>query len=152
MPAKIITPIKARRIKLLLCYVRDVIFDKLRKTKFYHVIDLKSGFHQIPMKPSDIHKTAFSIDPLGRFEFRVLPFGLRNSPRTFQRVLNTVLGDLIGKICFVFVDDIIIFVETMTEANERFNTVAQKLREANLTLGKMRIPKKRSMLFRSYYK
>ena len=104
------------------------------------------------MKPSDTHKTAFSIDPLGRFEFRVLPFGLRNSPRTFQRVLNTVLGDLIGKICFVFVDDIIIFVETMTEANERFNTVAQKLREANLTLGKMRIPKKRSMLFRSYYK
>ena len=59
---------------------------------FYHVIDLKSGFHRIPMKPSDIHKTAFSIDPLGCFEFRVLPFGLRNSPRTFQRVLNTVLG------------------------------------------------------------
>ena len=86
------------------------------------------------MKPNDIYKTAFSIDPLGRFEFRVLPFGLRNSPRTFQRVLNTVLGDLIGKICFVFIDDIIIFGETVTEANERFNTVAQKLREANLTL------------------
>ena len=86
------------------------------------------------MKPSDIHKTAFNIDPLGRFEFRVLPFGLRNSPQTFQRVLNTVLGDLIGKICFVFIDDIIIFGETMTEANERFDTVAQKLRKANLTL------------------
>ena len=110
------------------------IFDKLGKTKFYHVIDLKSGFHQIPMKTSDIHKTAFSINPWGRFEFRVLPFGLRNTPRTFQRVLNTVLGDLIGKICFVFIDDIIIFDETVTEANERFNTVAQKLRETNLTL------------------
>ena len=93
------------------------IFDNLGKTKFYHVIDLKSGFHQIPMKPSDIHRTAFSIDPLGRFEFRVLPFGLRNSPRTFQRVLNTVLGELIGKICFVFIDDIIIFGETMIEGN-----------------------------------
>ena len=78
------------------------------------------------MKPSDIHKTAFSINPLGRFEFRVLPFGLR-------KVLNTVLGDLIGKMCFMFIDDIIIFGETMIEANERFNTVAQKWREANLT-------------------
>ena len=86
------------------------------------------------MKQNDIHKTAFSINPLGRFEFRVLPFGLRNSPRTFQRVLNTVLGELIGKICFVFIDDIIIFGETMTEAHERFNRVTQKLRKANLTL------------------
>ena len=86
------------------------------------------------MKQSDIQKTAFSINPLGRFEFCVLPFGLRNSPRTFQRVLNIVLGELNGKICFVFIDDIIIFGKTMTEANERFNTVAQKLREANLTL------------------
>ena len=58
------------------------------------------------MKQSDINKTEFSINPLRRFEFRVLPFGLRNSPRTFQRVLNTVLGELIGKICFVFIDDI----------------------------------------------
>ena len=110
------------------------IFDELGKTKFYHVIDLQSGFHQIPMKQSDIHKIAFSINSLGRFEFCVLPFGLRNSPCTFQRVLNTVLDELIEKICFVFIDDINIFGETMTEANERFNTVAQKLREANLTL------------------
>ena len=110
------------------------IFDQLRKIKFYHVIDFKSGFHQIPMNQSDIHKTAFSINPLGRFEFRILPFGLRNSPRIFQRVLNTVLGELIGKICFLFIDDIISFGETVAEANERFNAVAQKLRKANLTL------------------
>ena len=88
---------------------------------------IKSGFHQIP-------KSAFSINPLGCFEFRVLLFGLRNSPRTFQRVLSTVLGELLGKICFVFIDDIIIFGEAMSEANEIFNTVAQKLREVNLTL------------------
>ena len=89
------------------------------------------------MKQSDIHKTTFSINPLGRFEFRVLPFELRNPPRTFQRVLNTVLGELIGKICYVFIEDIIIFDETMIEANERFNTVAQKLWEANLEPEKM---------------
>ena len=65
------------------------------------------------MKPEDIHKTAFSISPLGLFEFSVLPFGLRNSPRTFQRVLKTVLGDAIGKMCFVFIDDIIIYGETI---------------------------------------
>ena len=104
------------------------------KMKYYHVIDLKSGFHQIPMKPQDIHKTSFSMSPLGRFEFCVLPFGLRNLPRTFQRVLNTVLGDLNGKICSVFIDDIIIFGETIEEANERFNIVAQRLRETKLQL------------------
>ena len=100
------------------------IFDKLEKTKYHYVIDLKSGFHEIPMKPEDIHKTAFSISPLGRFEFGILPIGLKNSPRTFQRVLNTVLGDLIGKICIAFID-IIIFGETIEEVNERFNIVAQ---------------------------
>ena len=83
------------------------------------------------MKPTDIHKTAFSIQPWGRIEFHVLPFRLKNSPRTFERVLNTVLGDLIGKICFVFIDDII-FGESIDVTNERFNIVAQQLREANL--------------------
>ena len=86
------------------------------------------------MKPEDIHKTAFSISPLGRFESGVLPFGLRNWPRTFQRVLNTVLGDLIGRICFVFIDDIIIYGETIEETKDRFNNVAQRLREAKLKL------------------
>ena len=56
------------------------------------------------MKPEDIHKTAFCVLPL------------RNSPHNFQRVLNIILGNVIGKICFVFID-IIIFGETVEEAN-----------------------------------
>lgn len=110
------------------------MFDQLGKAKFYHTADLKSGFHEVRMKPRDTFKTAFSIHPLGRFEFVVLPFGLVNSPRTFQRILNRVLGDPIGNTCFVFIDDIIVFGETVDETNERFYEVAQKLREAGLKL------------------
>ena len=69
------------------------IFDTIGKNKYYITVDLVSGFHQIQMKPYGIHKTAFSIYPLGRFEFLVLPFGLSNSPRTFQRIMDKILGD-----------------------------------------------------------
>ena len=112
----------------------QMIFDELGKNKYYHVVDLKSGFHQIKMSPKDIHKTAFSVHPLGRFEFLVLPFGLRNSPRTFQRVINNVLGGLIERICFVYMDDIIIFGKTVEVVNTRFDLVAEKLRNANMKL------------------
>lgn len=110
------------------------MFDQLGRAKYYHVVDLKSGFHQVKMHPKNLFKTAFSIHPLGRFEFLVLPFGLVNSPRTFQRILNTVLGELIADTCFVFIDDIIVFGETVDEVNIRFYEVAQKLGAAGLKL------------------
>ena len=110
------------------------IFDEIGNNKYYTSIDMASGFHQIKMKESDIHKTAFSIHPLGRFEFKVLPFGLINSPRIFQRIINNVLSNLIGKICFVYIDDIIIFANTIEEHTLRFKLVIQRLREAGLKL------------------
>ena len=69
--------------------MRD-LFDKLCGAKYFTLLDLASGFWQIPMFTADKHKTAF-ISQYGLFEFNVMPFGLLNAPMTFQRVMDVLL-------------------------------------------------------------
>ena len=66
------------------------VLSQLGHNKFFSVIDLKSGFHQIPLRNSDIEKTASSINN-GKYEFTRLPFGLKNAPSIFQRTLDDIL-------------------------------------------------------------
>ena len=85
------------------------IFDEIGKNKYFSAIDISQGFTNIPIKESDIYKTAWWLPNLGRFEYKILLFGLMNAPRTFFRVMSKALEGLIGVICFCFIDDIIIF-------------------------------------------
>ena len=85
------------------------------------------------MDSDSIEKTAFSTDQ-GHFEFLRMPFGLKNAPSTFQRLMNFVLKDLINKICFVYLDDIIILGKSLQEHIQNIKIVFQRLREANLKL------------------
>ena len=84
------------------------ILDKLGKAQYLSTLDLATGFHKIEMEPSDVPKTAFSTDT-GRYEFKRMPFGLKNAPSTFQRVMNNVLRGQQNEICSVYLDNIIIF-------------------------------------------
>ena len=106
---------------------------EVKKGRIFTKLDLKSGFWQILMAPEDRAKTAFRI---GRklFQWRVMPMGLKNSPFTFQRLMDKVLTGIIGVFVYVYVDDIIIFSDSWDDHLKHIQTVLQRLADANLRL------------------
>ena len=109
----------------------DLIGRHGKGAKYYTCLDLASGFHQIKMSPEDAHKTAFST-PYGHYEFVRMPFGLKNAPATFQRFMDEILRGLQGEICFVYIDDIIIFADSLEQHEKRFKLVMERLKQAQL--------------------
>lgn len=104
----------------------------LGNSKFFTTIDLTSGFHNIKMMEKDIPKTAFSTMN-GKYEFTRLPFGLKNAPAIFQRIIDDVLKEYIGKICYVYIDDIIIFGGGNEEKHlKNVHKILDRLWKANL--------------------
>jgi len=79
----------------------SVILSNLGKAKYFSTIDLESGFHQILMKETDIEKTTFSINNR-KYEFLRMPFGLTNASRIFQRAMDDILREQVGKTCHVY--------------------------------------------------
>ena len=111
----------------------DDILDTLVKAKFFSTLDLVSGYWQIEMDPATRDKSAFTTH-CGLFEFLRMPFGLCNSPATFQRLMQAILVGLERKICYVYLDDILIFSETWQEHLSHLQEVINQFREAGLTL------------------
>lgn len=109
----------------------DDIIDQLGGAQYFSVMDLASGFHQIALRPEDHYKTAFTV--LGNhYEFKRLPFGLINSAPAFQRIMNQVLGGLIGEICFVYIDDIVVYGRDLMEHNRNLEIVLDRLSKNKL--------------------
>lgn len=111
----------------------DNILDQLGHSKYFTTLDLASGFNQLLVNPKDIKKTAFST-PNGHYEYLRMPFGLKNAPATFSRLMNQVLTGLQGTQCFTYLDDVIIYASSLEEHNTKLKNVFDRFRANNLKL------------------
>lgn len=109
------------------------ILDQLGGAKYFTILDLASGFHQIEMDPASKHKTGFST-PYGHYEFNRMPFGLKNAPATFQRLMDRVLSGLQGIELFVYMDDIVIYASSLEEHSLKLKSLLSRLQSAGLAL------------------
>ena len=107
------------------------ILDRFKGSTWFSALDLKSGYWQIKMDPDSIEKTAFTT-PDGHYEFLRLPFGLKNAPADFSRIMNIVLGDL--PFVEVYLDDITVHSTTLEQHIENLKVVFKRLKEANLKI------------------
>ena len=127
--------LNARTIKDSYCLPRiEEILDSLAGAKYFSVLDLKSGYHQVEIAEHHKERTAFSVAPLGFFEYNRMAMGLANAPATYQRLMESVLGDLHLTICMVFLDDIIVYGNSFEEHLDRLERVLLRLGENGLKL------------------
>jgi hypothetical protein len=109
----------------------DVLFDQLVGAKVFSKIDLRSGYHQIKIRASDIPKTVFSTR-YGLYEYLVMSFGLTNAPAYFMYLMNSVFMPELDKFVVVFIDDILVYSRNKEEHAGHLHVVLQRLREHRL--------------------
>jgi len=109
----------------------DQLFDKMTRAKYFSKIDLRTGFYQILIAQGDRAKTAFTTSQ-GLFEYNVLPMGLCNSPAVFMALMDHTFRDYLNKFVLVFLDDIIVYSDTLEEHERHLRLALQRLRDQKL--------------------
>ncbi|KAA0056287.1 reverse transcriptase [Cucumis melo var. makuwa] len=94
-------------------------------------IDLRSGYHQLNVRESDIAKTAFRMRYV-HYEFRVMPFGLTNAPAVFMDLMNMIFHQYLDQFVIVFIDDILVYSVNRESPEEHLRIVLQTLRDKQL--------------------
>ena len=110
----------------------DKNIDSLQGSQWFSSLDLKSGYWQVKMDEESKPLMAFMVGPLGFYECERMPFRLTNATATFQRLMETYLGDLNLHWCIFYLDDIVIFSKDPASHLKRFKAVFWKLEEAGL--------------------
>uniref|UniRef100_A0A8C1MA50 Gypsy retrotransposon integrase-like protein 1 n=2 Tax=Cyprinus carpio TaxID=7962 RepID=A0A8C1MA50_CYPCA len=105
--------------------------EQLRTAQYYTKLDLRCAYNLIRIREGDEWKTAFSTTN-GHYEYRVMPFGLVNSPSIFQAFINDVFRDMLNKFVVVYIDDILIYSNTLQDHIQHVRTVLQRLIEHQL--------------------
>ena len=109
----------------------DDILNDCAKGKIWGTIDMTNSFFQTRMHPDHVHLTAVN-KPLGLYEWLVMPMGLKNAPTIHQRHVTAALRNLIGKICHIYLDDIVIWSNSLIEHEQNVRVVLEALRAARL--------------------
>ncbi|KMQ82622.1 gag-pol fusion protein [Lasius niger] len=109
------------------------IVQRVGQATTWSTLDLAAGYWQVRVAPEDRPKTAF-VTPHGTFQYCVMPFGLKNAPATFQRLMNKVLAPFLGKFCEVYLDDIVIHSQNEEEHIGHLRQVLRALQKAGLVL------------------
>ncbi|GJV65057.1 reverse transcriptase domain-containing protein [Tanacetum coccineum] len=111
----------------------DQMLERLVGNEFYCFLDGFSGYFQIPIDPQDQEKTTFTC-PYGTFAYRRMPFGLCNSPGTFQRCMMAIFHDMIEKTMEVFMDDFLVFGDSFDSCLSNLEKMLKRCEDTNLVL------------------
>ena len=103
------------------------IMEQLHGARWFTIMDMESGFHQVRVAPEDQHKTAFRCY-FGHFEFKVMPFGLKGAPGTFQTIMNDILMEHVAVRCAIYLDDVLVYSKDL----------ATHVKDVALVLGELR--------------
>jgi len=109
----------------------DDLLDQLKGAGVFSKIDLKSGYHQILVKPEDVQKTAFR-SRYGHYEYVMMPFGVTNAPAVFMDYMNRIFRPWLDKFLVVFIDDILIYSRNREDHVDHLRVVFDVLREHQL--------------------
>ncbi|UYV62865.1 K02A2.6-like [Cordylochernes scorpioides] len=109
----------------------ETMFSELKGATVFSVFDASSAFWQVPLDKESTNLCTIAT-PFGRFRFKRLPYGLNSASEVFQRCINNILSGLQGTACYM--DDILIYGNTMEEHNRNLETVLRRLEENNVKL------------------
>ena len=109
----------------------DDCIDRVGHAKYVSKLDLLKGYWQVPLTEGAKRVSAF-VTPSGLYQYRVMPFGMKNAPATFQRLINSLTSDLEG--CEGYIDDVVVYSDTWKQHVQRLQALLEKLARAKLTV------------------
>jgi len=109
------------------------LLDRISRAKFFTKFDVRDGYHRLRMAEGEEWKTAFRCR-YGLFEYNVMPFGLCNAPGTFQHYMNDTFREFLDKFLIIYLDDLLIYSDTLAEHKKHVRMILERLQEAGLCL------------------